>query len=63
MGRNGSSAGVERSRERQGILRTDWGCPSPPGGRGNRARDTCEEQTAPAASAQAFAYIMTGSVS
>ena len=41
--------------ERRGGHRAGRGSPGPPGGRGNGVRGTSEEQTAPAASAQAFA--------
>ena len=49
--------------QRESLLRAGRGSPGPPGGGENRVKDTGEEQTSPAASAQPFAYVITGSVS
>lgn len=63
MGRTIAKPGWRGQAQRQGVLRAGRGCPDLPGGGGNRVRDTGEEQTSPATSAQPFAYIITGSVS
>jgi len=63
MGGTVAKPGWRWQAQRQRVLRAVRGCPGLPGGRGNRVRDTGEEQTSPATSAQPFAYIITGSVS
>jgi hypothetical protein len=63
MGKKVAKTGRRGQARRQGLLRAGRGCPGPPGEGGNRVRDTGEEQTSPATSAQPFAYIITGSVS
>jgi len=63
MERTVAKTGWMGQAQRQGLLRAGRGCLGPPGGGGNRVRDTVEEQTSPVTSAQPFAYIITASVS
>ncbi len=63
MGETVAEAGWRRQDERCRALRAGRGRPDPPGGHGNRAGCLAAEQISPATGAQAFAYIITGSVS
>ena len=58
-----AKSGWRSQKQRESHLQAGRGSPGLLGGGGNRVRDTGEEQTCPAASAQPFAYIITGSVS